>query len=114
VLGNEDYHVELVLDATTGRLQAYILDGEMEDFVRSTSSSIRIDSTVDGKPASVTLEAIANPVTGETKGDTSLFEGQADWLRSRKSFEGVLSTLSIRGAEYGGVRFNFPAGNDSD
>ena len=40
VLGNEDYHLELVLDGSTGRLQAYVLDGEMEDFVRSSAPSI--------------------------------------------------------------------------
>jgi hypothetical protein len=37
VLGNEAYHLEFVLDPATGKLSAYVLDGEMEKFVRTAS-----------------------------------------------------------------------------
>src|ERR1022692_4220466 len=38
VLGDEAYHIELVLDASAGTLQAFVLDGELENFIRSAAS----------------------------------------------------------------------------
>ncbi len=112
VLGDEDYHVELVLDESTGKLQAFVLDGEMENFVRSSSPTIVVTATVDGTPRDVALAAVPNPETGETVGDTSLFEGQADWLKTTPRFDAVLKGVVVRGTAYGDVKFNFPKGND--
>jgi hypothetical protein len=112
-LGDEEYHVELVLDQATGKLQAYMLDSELENFVRSSSASIEITATVAGAPASVTLAAVANPETGETVGDTSLFEGDAAWLRARPQFDAVLKSVVVRGASYTDVKFGFPKGNET-
>src|ERR1035438_8875229 len=39
VLGDEAYHIELVLDASAGTLQAFVLDGELENFIRSAAPS---------------------------------------------------------------------------
>ncbi|HEY5079995.1 MAG TPA: hypothetical protein VII43_09110, partial [Opitutaceae bacterium] len=114
VLGDEVYHLELVLDAASGVLQAYVLDGELENFVRCAAPSIEIDATVGGSPRTLTLEAVANSATGETVGDTSLFQAQADWLKSAKDFDGVVKSVSIRGTAFAAVRFNFPKGNDAD
>ena len=100
VLGDEDYHIELVLDSATGTLQAYVLDGEMEDFIRSAVPSIEIAATARGTTRTLVLAAVANPATGETVGDTSLFEGRAPWLRSVGSFEGNLEAIVIRGTKF--------------
>jgi hypothetical protein len=112
VLGDEDYHVELVLDGKTGVLQAFLLDGEMENFVRSPAASLVI-SAAGGAPREVVLAAVPNPETGETVGDTALFQGQADWLKGAPEFEGVLKSVAIRGTTFTGVKFNFPKGNDT-
>ena len=114
VLGDEVYHVELVLDAGTGRLQAYVLDGEMENFIRSAVPSFEIAAVVDATPRTLILNAVANPATGETIGDTSLFEAQADWLKTVKEFDATLKSITIRGTTFAGVKFNFPKGNDTD
>ncbi len=114
VLGDEVYHVELVLDAASGKLQAYVFDGELENFIRSTVPSLEIGATVDGQPQTVVLTAVANPATGETVGDTSLFEGRADWLKSAKEFDATLKTITVRGTTFDDVKFNFPKGNDKD
>lgn len=114
VLGDEVYHLELVLDASSGILQAYVLDGELENFIRSAVPSIEIDATAGGSPRTLTLEPVANSATGETVGDTSLFQAQADWLKSAKDFDGVVKTVTIRGTTFSGVKFNFPKGNDTD
>src|ERR1700733_7713499 len=50
VLGDEVYHVELVLDAATGKLQAFVFDGELENFIRSSVPSFAVDATVNGAP----------------------------------------------------------------
>jgi hypothetical protein len=114
VLGEEAYHMELVRDPEAGTLQAYILDGEMETFVRSAVPSVEIDATVGGKPQTLVLAAVANTATGETVGDTSLFQAQADWLRTTGNFDGVLRSVTIRGTTFTDVKFNFPKGNDTD
>ena len=114
VLGDEIYHIEFVRDAQAGVLQAYVLDGEMENFIRSGTPSMEIDATAKGAARTLVLAAVANPATGETVGDTSLFEAQADWLKSAPEFDGVLRSITIRGTTFTGVKFNFPRGNDTD
>lgn len=114
VLGDESYHIELVLNQSAGSLQAYVLDGEMENFVRSSAPRIEITATVEGAPYTLVLEPVPNPETGETVGDTSLFEAQADWLRTAREFDGVLKSIAIRGTTFADVKFNFPRGNDTD
>jgi hypothetical protein len=114
VLGDEAYHLELVLDATNGVLQAYVFDGELENFIRSAVPSIEIDASASGSPHVLVLAAVANPATGETVGDTSLFQAQADWLRSARKFDGVVRSVTIRGSTFSNVKFNFPKGNDTD
>jgi hypothetical protein len=112
-LGEEEYHVELVLDDSAGKLQAFVFDGELENFVRSTSARIVIDTAVGGRRQELAMDAVPNAETGETVGDTSLFEASADWLKTTPKFEGVLREVTIRGTTYTNVKFNFPKENDA-
>ena len=114
VLGQEAYHLELVRDPATGGLSAYVLDGEMEKFIRIPARSLEIVATVAGQPRPLILNAVANSATGETVGDTAQFDGQADWLKRTSSFEAVLTAIEIRGTKFEHVAFNFPKGNDKD
>jgi hypothetical protein len=114
MLGEEEFHIELVADETANKLQAYILDSELENFVRSTSASIGITATAAGKSRELVLAAVPNTETGETVGDTSLFETDADWLKATPRFDGVLKSVTIRGTTYSDVKFNFPKGNETD
>jgi hypothetical protein len=114
VLGDDEYHVELLLDQATGALQVYVFDDELENFVRSSAPSIVIAAEVNGAHRELVLAAAPNPETGETVGDTSLFEGQANWLRNVAQFDGVLKSITIRGSTYTDVKFSFPKGNDPD
>ncbi|HZZ20267.1 MAG TPA: hypothetical protein VFE25_12895 [Opitutaceae bacterium] len=110
-LGDGQFHVELVLDPAAGRLQAYVLDDELENFVRSPSHSVDVSVRRGGTTKSVTLVAVANPATGETVGDTALFEGQAEWLRATSSFEGTIGSMAVRGSTFTKVPFSFPGGD---
>jgi hypothetical protein len=113
-LADGEYHVELVRDAATGTLSAYVLDDEMEDFVRSSSPSFELRASVAGEARTLVLAAVANPATGETVGDTAQFQAQADWLRTTGQFDGVLHGLTVRGKTLADAAFPFPAGNDHD
>jgi len=113
-LGDEAYHLEFVLDAAEGRLQAFVLDGEMENFVRCPAPSFEVVATVAGERRPLIFSAVADNATGEKVGDTALFEAKADWLRSTEKFEGVLTSLTIKGTVFAGVPFRFPQGNEHD
>ena len=114
VLGEEAYHLELVLDSASGTLQADVLDGEMEDFVRCAAPALEVDVREGGQSKTLTLSPVANPATGETVSDTALFEAHVDWLKSAKDFDGTLKKITIRGTTFTDVKFNFPKGNDRD
>ncbi len=114
VLSNEVYHLELVLDSASGILQAYVLDGEMENFIRCAALTVEIDATIGAQRRTLVLTAVANPATGETVGDTALFEAHADWLKTATAFDGVLKKITIRGTTFADVKFNFHKGNDQE
>ena len=114
VLGDEVYHIELVRDVGSGTLQAYIFDGELENFIRSSVPSFEVACSVNEHPQNLIFKAVANPATGETVGDTSLFEAQADWLKTTANFDAELKAITVRGTAFREVKFNFPKGNDKD
>lgn len=109
-LGEEFAHLEIVLDAATGKLTAYALDGEAEKGVRLKQPEIEI--TVANPATVVKLGGVANSLTGETVSDTSEFAGQSDALKGATSFDGVIRAVAIKGQQFKGVTFNFPKGNE--
>ena len=110
-LGEHAYSLELVRDAAEGKLTAYVLDGHAENFVRIKASSFDVIATVGGEKRPLTLKAVANTATGETVGDTSQFETQADWLKTTETFDAVFPRLDLRGNAFANIAFNFPKGN---
>jgi hypothetical protein len=110
----DDYKLELVRDGDTGTLSGYVLDDEMEEFMRSSSPSLTILVSGHGTDSRLVLNAVGNSATGETVGDTSLFEGQAAWLRSVDSFDGTLQAIVIRGTIFTNIKFAFPKGHEND
>jgi hypothetical protein len=111
VLGNEDFHIEFVRDAEEGRMQAYIMDAHMESYVRVPLESFEVEARLPEGPQTLTFKAVAKSATGETVGNTALFEAEADWLKTHGDFDAVLKGISIRGKQYEAVSFHFPAGN---
>ena len=73
-------------------------------------SLLTIHVKATGGPFTLVLNAVANPATGGALGDTSLFQGQADWLKSVDSFAGTVEGIAIRWPTILGIKFNFPAG----
>jgi hypothetical protein len=108
----DDYNLELVLDPAEGLLSGYVLDDEMEEFIRSPNHSVSIAVNVGGQTRDLILDAVANPATGESIGDTSLFQAKADWLRTFHSFEGRIVSITVRGTTFTGIKFRFPENNE--
>ncbi len=104
-LGEHAYNVELVRDRTAGKLTAWILDGHAEQFIRLKSPTLELIAMPGGNFTRLTLQAVANPATGETSGDTSQFEVQADWLKEAGEFSGIF-TVEIKGTKFEQVSYS--------
>jgi hypothetical protein len=107
-IGEEFAHVEVVLDSETGKLTAYVLDGEVEKSERLKQGTLTVK--VNGKP--VELAGVANELTGEKAGDTSEFSAESPMLKGVKAFDGVIVEIAVRGKAFKDVSFKFPQGND--
>ena len=112
-LGNEEYHLELVHDPAKGKLVAYVLDGELDRFIRVAAPSFLIIVVVEGRDEVLTFQPVASKATGEAVGDTSMFEAHAPWITSETVFDGKLEELTVRTTTYSQVAFKFPKGNDA-
>ncbi len=110
----DDYQIEWVLDAPAGLLQAYVLDGEMENFVRIAAPSFELRAKLPGREEVLHFAAVANSATGETVGSTALFEVRAEWLKTNNTFDALLPEINVEGTVFTNVTFNFPKGNDKD
>ena len=114
-LGEHFAHLELVLDATTGTLTAYVLDHEAEKSVRLKRGEIAATiANVDQKKDSFDLKllAVANVLTGETESDSSEFASRAEQLKDAKAFTLTIKALTIKGKQLTNVEAQFPAGNE--
>jgi hypothetical protein len=99
-IGQHAYNLELVHDAAAGKLTAYVLDGHAENFIRIATPAIELVAFTGGEKRPLTLRAVANSATGETVGDTSQFEAQADWLKNTSEFPGEVASIEIRGTRF--------------
>lgn len=108
ILGDEAYHLEFVHDALRDVLQAFVLDGHMENFIRCAAPSFEVIATAGGEKRRLIFLPVTDAATGERPGDASLFEASAPWLKTTPAFEGVLTTLTVRGSTYGDIGFRFP------
>lgn len=110
--GEEFAHLELVLDPKSGKLTGYLLDGEAENPVRIQQSSILLKLNKNGKPLSLNLKAVANPLTGEVKGDTSEFAAVSMKLKGVPQFSGTVVLIKVKGTTFRKVDFKYPEGNE--
>ena len=104
-IGDHAYNIELLRDPAAGKLTAWILDAHAENYVRVKATVIALVAMPGGKFTPLTLTAVANPATGETVGDTSQFEVQADWLKTAGAFAGIL-TVEIKGTTFAKVEYS--------
>ena len=109
VLGQEEFHLELVPDGRAGTLTAYFLDGHMEKFLRVPIESVSGRAVMPGKELALRFTATGSSATGEKPGDTSMFVASADWLPTAPSWDLILDRVEVRGRFYTNVVFRVPA-----
>lgn len=102
-IGDEFAHLELVLDADSGKLTAFVLDGEAEKSLRIRQKALVLKLGA----SSVTLRAEDNPLTGEKPGDCSEFSARSAKFRARRKFEGRFGPLTILGKTFKGLKATF-------
>ena len=109
VLGDEEFHVEFTHGEAPGVLQAYVFDGHMENYVRSAMPAFSA-TVLDGDLSlPVVFAAIADTATGETVGDTALFEATAAGLHGRPAVTLHVPELVVRGITYNNIKAEVPA-----
>ena len=116
VCGEEFFHYELVLDAGTGTLTVYVLDGEAEHPVRVKQKQLVFKLKArgaKGAPVKVVAKAVADELTGETVGDTSEFQAVVPALRGVTAFDGVLLLGEVKGQTFKNLKIKHPEGNEN-
>ena len=104
-LGQHEAHLDVVLDARSGRLLAYVMDAHAENFLRIPAESFEIAARLPAGETKLLLKAVASAATGEKVGDTSQFEAQADALKGVAGFDAQLKQLTVRGKTYSKISF---------
>ena len=110
-MGDEEAHIEFLVDAEAGTVTAWFFTPHMERYLRIKAETFEVLARRADGEAMLTFAAVANTGTGETVGDTSQFVARADWLAGARSFDAVLPEVSVRGTVYRDIAFNYPKGN---
>ena len=88
-------------------MQIYVLDAHAENFVRISSQSIDFEiKDSNNTIKQFTCEAVADPVTGETIGSTSLFTS-TERVQKYLPFSASIPKLDILEFSYENLNFDF-------
>ena len=91
-VGRHQFNFEILSDASTGKLTVWVLDAHAENYVRIPAPTLQVSASVDG---------------GEKVGDTSQFEGSAEWLKKGGGFSGMVKSVQLGGQSFGDVAFKY-------
>jgi hypothetical protein len=100
-IGDHAFNIEF-LKKENGVWSLYILDAHAENFVRIKSPQINAFWVDGGLKTPIQFQAIANPATGETVGETSQFDFEA--IDANASGEILIPSLKISTKEFVDVR----------
>jgi len=105
------FHLEVIL-SKEGILDLYVLDGEVENFVRISQEELALQvTTKDSESQSISMTAVEDAATGESMGNTSHFQARTE-MKGVESFDAVLSSVKIKGTVFEKVSFSYPDGNE--
>ena len=111
VIADDQFHLELLHDATTGKMQAYVLDGHLEGYVEVPETSFVMVAQAGGKNEPLTFQRAPEPASGKVPKKSSRFEAQSEWLKSAKEFEGNIPAITLHGVAFTNISFSFPKGS---
>jgi hypothetical protein len=123
-IGEEAAHLEFVLDAETGKLTAYVLDGEAEKPLAIKQANLQLaltlekhegakDEKKEDLPES-TLVLMLAAVSPAADGTATEFAGQDDKLKGADEFEAALNSITVGDKQFKAVSFKYPEGNEHD
>lgn len=130
-IGDDAAHLEVVLDAATGKVTAYVLDGSAQNPISIKVEQLELAFTkehghshndkekegqekpagTDDLPETGTLILVAVEPGAD---GTSVFSGESADLKGADEFDAVLTAINIGDQEYKNVKFNYPEGNEHD
>ena len=100
------YNLELCLHEE-GFLQIYVLDAHAEGFVRIAQPTIEvIIPDANGTQKTLVCDAMADPVTGETVGDSALFTS-IKRIGDQLPLKGMIPSIQILSQSYENISFEF-------
>jgi hypothetical protein len=111
IVGEDRFHLELVLDAAAAKMQAYVLDGHLEGYVAVAETNLMLVANFDGKEERISFHRAIDPASGLVPAKSSLFEGNATWLGTSRVFEGSFPTITLNGTTFTNISFSFPKGS---
>ena len=103
------YNLE-ILQNTNDQLEIFILDAHAENYVRISQPSIEL--TLTDSNQTMSLGAVADPATGETVGNSSLFRTESN-ISKNIPLVGTLRSLQIGSKTYTDQPLKF-SGNPKD
>lgn len=111
IVGEDRFHLELVLDPVAARMQAYVLDGHLDNYVPVAETNLLLVAKFGGNEEKLSFHRAIDPASGKIPERSSLFEGTAAWLGTTRAFEGSLPTITLNGMTFTNISFSFPKGS---
>jgi hypothetical protein len=108
VLGDEEFHVEFAHGEQPGSLLAYFFDGHMENYVRVATPAFPAIANIGGESRAVTFAAVASAASGETVGDTALFETTVPGFSGQLAIGLTVPELVVKGATFKDITATVP------
>lgn len=110
LIAADKFHLELVLDAHAGKMQAYVLDGHLESYIEVAETGFVLVAKTGGLTEQLNFQRAPAPGSSAVPQASSLFEAHADWLKTAKQFEGGIPTITLNGTTFSNISFPFPKG----
>src|SRR5688500_5278033 len=104
------YHLELVRDATNGVMQAYVLDGDLHDFIPVPETSFALTANTGGKTERIDFLRTTNAMSPNPTDPSFSFEGRAEWVKTATNFDGLIPSITLKGQTFTNITFPFPKG----
>lgn len=110
VIADDVFHLELVLDTSTPKMQAYVLDGHLEKYVEVMETNFVLHAKSGAITEQLSFLRLPAETSGNLASKSSLFEAKAVWLKNVKEFDGHIPVIALGGKSFTNISFSFPKG----
>lgn len=101
-------HIELVLDAETGKLTAYILDGAAKGAVSVPNKELNLTFSTQ-KGLTDKYEELKLDAVDAKDGKATTFAGTSPKLKGVKEFSGAIAALKVGDKEFKAIEVKYPS-----